>query len=228
MVKPHSLREAFTPVFSYPEAKIAWGFRLALLGMAAYAALVPRLEYTTKPLLAASALSGLLASVAFAFVRTDRPRTLSAAECTVLGAVLMHVGGHAFGWYAAFPWYDTALHVVVPLATVLVLYALSQATDWVWDWRRVTPFEVGLYLFCMSVTVGVLWEILEFGMDQLAGTKEQDNLVDTMIDFIADVSGSLAGAALAGWATHVGRSRGFEAVAEEPKPDDVRAEGAEA
>lgn len=227
-MRPHSLREALTPVLSYPEARIVWALRAALAAMAAYAALVPRLEYTTKPLLAASALSGLAASVGFAFVRTTRPRTLSAAEAITLAAVGMHVGGHAFGWYAAFPWYDTALHFVVPLVTVLVLYALSQATEWVWDWTKVTPFEVGLYLFTMTVTIGVMWEILEFATDQLAGTKEQDNLVDTMVDLLADVAGGLLGAALAGWATSVGRKKGFGRIAEEPKPADVRADAREA
>ena len=211
-----TLRAAFTPEWSYPEAKIAWALRALLAALAAHALTVqPR--FTTRPLLVATALAGLAASVAFAFVPTRRPRTLKASEIAVLAAVMLHVMGHAFGLYAAFAWYDTALHFVIPLATVLVLYALSQATGWIWSWRAVSPIEVAIYVFSMTVALSTLWEIAEFGMDQLFHTKEQDDLRDTMVDIIADVVGAILGAACAGWATRYGREHGMDKVSETPK-----------
>lgn len=215
-MRPQALRAALTPEWSYPEAKVVWALRAALAALAVDSLTVePR--FTTRPLLFFSATAGLAASAAFAFVPTRRPRTLKAAEAAVLAAVALHVMGHAFGLYAAFGWYDTGLHFVLPLAMVLVLYALSQATGWIWSWTSVTPVEVAIYAFCMVVTLSVLWEIVEFGMDQVFHTKEQDDLLDTMVDLIADVVGAVLGALAAGLATRYGREHGMDKVSETPK-----------
>lgn len=208
----------------YPEAKVVWALRAMLVALAAHSLTVePR--FTTRPLLFFSAVAGLAASVAFALVPTRRPRTLKAAEAAVLAAVALHVMGHAFGLYAAFAWYDTALHFAIPLAMVLVLYALSQATDWIWSWTTVSPVEVAIYVFSMAVTLSVLWEIAEFGMDTIFRTKEQDDLRDTMVDLIADVAGAVLGALAAGWTTRYGREHGMDKVSETPKrPSPSRAQ----
>ena len=214
--RPSPLRQAFTPEFRWPENKLVWALRAALAVLAGYSLLVEP-TYTTRPLLFMSAMFGLLASVGIAFVPTRRPRTLKAAEAALLLSFMGHVVGHALGWYQTYKWYDTALHFTVPLVTVWILYALSQATDWIWDWRRVSPVEVGIYLFSMALALSTCWEILEFGMDQLAGTREQDGLFDTMIDLIMDVLGALLGSVVAALVTRYGRAKGMDKVSEEPK-----------
>lgn len=211
-----AMRAALTPEWHHPTAKLVWGLRGALAALALYALTVEP-TYTTRPLLVFSAVAGLLVSFAFAFVPTRRPRTLKAVEAAVLLAFAGHVVGHAFGVYQNWPPYDTVLHFSVPLITPLILYALSQSSPWLWDWRKVSPLEVAIYLFALAVTFGTLWEILEFGMDTFFGTKEQDDLADTMIDLIADVSGATLGALLGGYATKVGREKGFDKVSEDPK-----------
>lgn len=220
-----AVKDAFTPEFRHPENKLVWLLRGVLAGLAVFSLAVEP-QFTTRPLLFFSAVVGLLASVGFAFVPTTRPRTLKAAEAATLVSVAWHVIGHAFGVYAAWKAYDTLLHFIVPLTTVLVLYALSQATEWIWDWRRVRPLEVGIYLFSMTLALSTCWEILEFGMDQLAGTREQDSLFDTMIDLIMDVSGALLGAIAVAYVTWLGHEKGPGAVAETPKrPVPTRAPG---
>lgn len=221
--RPRALRDALTPELHTPEAKAVWVVRAGLAALAVHALAVEP-EYTTRPLLVMSALWGLVVSLLFAFIPTQRPRTLKAAEAATLLAFVMHVVGHSFGWYQMFPWYDTMLHFSVPLVSVLILYALSQATNWIWDWRTVSPIEVGIYLFAMSVALGTLWEILEFGMDQLFGTREQDGLGDTMIDLMMDVAGAGVGAIAASIATQIGRRNGHDKVSERPKrPRPMRA-----
>lgn len=214
--RPRAIQDALTPETKTPEAKAVWLIRIILIALAIKAAAIEP-TYTTKPLLITSALWGLLISLLFAFIPTTRPRTLKAAEFGTLLALSLHVVGHTFGWYQNYRWYDTLLHFSVPLVTVLILYALSQATDWIWNWRHVTPLEVGIYLFAMSVALGTLWEILEFGMDTLFGTREQDDLRDTMIDLIMDVGGAAVGSIAAAMATGYGRRRGFDKVSERPK-----------
>lgn len=210
-------REALTPEFATPEAKIVWGLRAILFGFFVYAlALNLNPQYTTKWLMVSYPLWGIVISLGFAFVPTRRPRTLKTAEAFTHMALLLHVAGHALDWYDLW-WYDKALHFVNPLVAVFILFALSQATDWIWNWRRVTPVEVGIYTFCMAVTVGAVWEIIEFGMDELAGTDEQNGLSDTMVDLILDVIGGAIGAIVVAIATRIGREKGHDAIAEEPK-----------
>lgn len=221
--RPKALREAMTPEFHTPEAKAVWLLRAGLAALAIYSLAVEP-QFTTRPLLFLSSVWGLFVSLLFAFIPTRRPRTLKATEAAMLLAFAMHVMGHAFGWYAAFPRYDDVLHFAVPLVIVVILYGLSQATNWIWDWKRVTALEVGIYLFAMSVALGTIWEIVEFGMDQSFGTREQDGLFDTMIDLTLDVFGATVGSVAAAVATRIGRRRGFDKVSEDPKrPYPMRA-----
>lgn len=214
------LREALTLEFHTPQAKLVWALRLGLTGLALHALAVTP-QYTTRPLLVGTALLGLGVSLAFAFIPTKRPRTLKAAEAGLLLAVMAHVAGHSFGLYANFPYYDKVLHLVVPLAVALILYALSQATRWTWDWREVRPLEVGIYLFALTAAFGGAWELAEFGMDSAFGAQEQNGNGDTMSDLLADYVGALVGATLAGLATRYA-SRHGDALVEDAKRDAPR------
>jgi hypothetical protein len=153
-------------------------------------------------------------SVLFSLIPTRRPRTQRAAEAAVLAAFLLHVMGHAFGLYAKLAYYDKALHTAVPFVIVLVLYALSQSTGWLWAWTRVTPAETGVYLFAMTAAISAFWEIVEFTTDSLFGTHEQGGNADTMLDLVADFVGAALGALLAASATRYGRAHGFGSIAE--------------
>ena len=67
---------------------------------------------------------------------------------------------------------------------------------------------VALFAFLFAVTVGTLWEIFEFAMDQIVGTNMQkpmlgdpSGLTDTMWDMIVNALGALAISALGWWYT---------------------------
>gem|GEM_PF-1833078 len=205
------------------ESHAVWALRGALLVIAAYSMTVQP-QYTTRPLLVGSSLLGLGVSALFTLIPTRRPRTLRAAEAAVLFAFVLHVSGHAFGLYARFADYDKALHTLVPLALVLVFYALSQSTGWLWAWTRVTPAEAGVYLFSMAVTVCTFWEIVEFTTDTFFGTHEQGGNFDTMTDILCDFAGAAVGALVAAAATRHGRAHGFGSISE--PSTDGREEGA--
>jgi uncharacterized membrane protein YjdF len=192
---------------------VLWALRAWLAFLAGYSLAVTP-TYTSTFLLVSSALTGLAASIGFALVPTQRPRTLQTAEAIVLASFILHVMGHAFGFYAHVPHYDKMLHVVVPAGAVYALYALSQSTRWIWRWTKVRPVEVAIYLFCILVTLGAVWELFEFGTDSLFGTHEQDDNSDTMLDLVADFVGALVGAVLVGLLTAYGRRNGFESIAE--------------
>ena len=68
------------------------------------------------------------------------------------------------------------------------------------------PHFVAMFAFLFAVTVGTLWEIFEFAMDQLVGTNMQkpmlgdpSGLTDTMWDMIVNALGALAISGLGWW-----------------------------
>ena len=68
------------------------------------------------------------------------------------------------------------------------------------------PRFMALFAFLFAVTVGTLWELFEFAMDQIVGTTMQkpmlgdpSGLTDKMLDMIVNALGALAISALGGW-----------------------------
>lgn len=106
--------------------------------------------------------------------------------------------GEVSDFYQRFWWWDLALHLISAigfgLVGVIVLLLLFGKKR-----NESHPFIFGLLSFCFAVTVGVMWEIYEFGMDQFFGfNMQKSGLFDTMADLIIDSIGGCI-AALAGY-----------------------------
>ena len=72
-----------------------------------------------------------------------------------------------------------------------------------------------MYAFSLAVTIGTIWEIFEFTMDQLFGlTMQKSGLVDTMWDLMVDCAGAFLGA-ISGFFWMKGRQIGFSGMIEE-------------
>ncbi len=108
--------------------------------------------------------------------------------------------GERRDFYVRFWWWDLALHstsgVLLGILGFLLVYVLNQnpRID-----LHMQPAFVAIFAFCFSMTVGALWEIFEFAMDQFFGTNMQkpmfgdpSGLTDTMCDLIVDALGTLA------------------------------------
>lgn len=116
--------------------------------------------------------------------------------------------GSAIGFYNRFWWWDTALHtlsgVTLGFIGFLLLYTLYQR-------HRVDmgPGALALFAFTFAVSVGAIWEIFEFAMDQLVGTNMQKNgLNDTMWDLIVDSIGAGVVATI-GYFHIIGKKQGW-------------------
>ena len=114
--------------------------------------------------------------------------------------------GEVRNYYERFWWWDLVLHtssgVLLGLLGFLFVYMVNEN-----ELVDVTmkPSFVALFAFFFGVGIGALWEIMEFGADQLLGMNMQkpmlgdpSGLTDTMWDLIVDTLGS-ATMALAGW-----------------------------
>jgi len=101
--------------------------------------------------------------------------------------------GETRDYYDRFWWWDIALHAtsgsLLGVLGVLLVYVLNEDPK---INMRMKPGFVAVFAFTFAMAAGALWEIFEFGMDQLFGMNMQKSgLVDTMTDLIVDAAGAL-------------------------------------
>lgn len=115
--------------------------------------------------------------------------------------------GEVLRFYDRLWWWDIFLHassgLLLGIFGFLLVYVLNenQRID-----VHLQPRFVALFAFAFAVAVGALWEIFEFGMDQVFGTNMQkpmfgddSGLTDTMWDLIVDTLGALCISAVGWW-----------------------------
>ncbi|MGE5474523.1 MAG: hypothetical protein ACM3UU_09910 [Ignavibacteriales bacterium] len=106
--------------------------------------------------------------------------------------------GELRGFYDRFWWWDIMLHTtsgfILGIIGFMFVYMLNQQYD---KNVNLSPFFIVLFAFCFALTIGVIWEFYEFGMDRIFGLNMQkfrnpgeDGLVDTMVDLIVDAVGA--------------------------------------
>ncbi|NHQ73498.1 hypothetical protein HAT86_03325 [Roseovarius gahaiensis] len=115
--------------------------------------------------------------------------------------------GEVFDFYERFWWWDIAMHassaVGFGLVGFVLVFIMFQG-----DRFAAPPIAMAFFAFCFAMTIGAVWEIFEFGMDQIFGMNMQKTgLDDTMGDLIVNTLGAVIGAA-SGFAYLKGQARG--------------------
>ncbi len=106
--------------------------------------------------------------------------------------------GEIGNFYNRFWWWDVVLHtgsaVGFGLIGFLGIFMMFEG-----DRFTAPPVALAVLSFSFAVSIGAVWEIIEFAMDGFFGLNMQKSgLVDTMWDLIVDCIGAIAGS-LAGW-----------------------------
>jgi hypothetical protein len=121
-----------------------------------------------------------------------------------IGAVVIFIVGTIFlgevgDFYERFWWWDIVMHTgsaigFAMIGTVLMLVFVRGE-------RFVAPpLLCALMAFSFAMSIGAVWEIFEFAMDQLFGfNMQKSGLMDTMTDLIVDSVGALIGASAGYW-----------------------------
>lgn len=96
-------------------------------------------------------------------------------------------------YYFRYWWWDIFLHtisgIILGIIGFLIVYIINKESK---IDNHINSFFISVFSFTFAVTLGVIWEIFEFTMDQLFGLNMQKSgLVDTMADLIVDSLGAL-------------------------------------
>lgn len=93
--------------------------------------------------------------------------------------------GEISGYYQLFPYWDTVLHTLNGFIAAGVGFSLIDILNRSDKFAiNMSPLFVAMVAFCFSMTVGVVWEFFEFGMDQIFLTDMQK---DTVVPYVASV-----------------------------------------
>lgn len=98
--------------------------------------------------------------------------------------------GEIGNFYERLWWWDVFLHggaaIGFGLIGFIFMFMLFGG-----DKYAAPPIAIAWFAFCFGITIGVIWEIFEFGMDQLFHMNMQKSgLVDTMYDLMVDALGA--------------------------------------
>lgn len=114
----------------------------------------------------------------------DIPDTLEVVVLIFIFAA--EILGEIRAYFINVPFWDTALHTVTGFLAAAVGFSLvdilnrSESTSF-----NLSPMYVAITAFTFSMTIGVFWEFLEFGMDSLFGLDMQKDTIITKISSIA-------------------------------------------
>ena len=93
--------------------------------------------------------------------------------------------GELRNYYGQYPHWDTMLHTTNGFICAAFGFSLVDILNRNKQEKfRLSPLYMSLVAFCFSMTVGVMWEFFEYGMDVLFLTDMQK---DTVVDTIATV-----------------------------------------
>lgn len=109
-------------------------------------------------------------------------------------------------FYDHFWWWDMALHTsagfLMGILGFLLVYLLNETHR---VELRMTPGFIAFFAFLFAITIGTVWEIFEFVVDQFLGTNMQkpmlddpSGLTDTMWDMIVNAIGAFV-VSISGW-----------------------------
>ena len=103
-------------------------------------------------------------------------------------------------YYLIFPFWDTMLHTINGFLMAAIGIAMVDILNRSRRFRvRLSPVFVAVVAFCFSMTIGVLWEFFECGMDQmLLLDMQKDTVVHEISSVMLDPAGGNTPTAIRG------------------------------
>lgn len=126
----------------------------------------------------------MLPSIIERRLHVDLPDTLEIVLLLFIFAA--EILGEIREFYVLVPHWDTALHTINGFLFAAIGFCLVNLLN---ENKRISmslsPFYMAVVAFCFSMTIGILWEFFEWGMDRWFGFDMQK---DTVMNAISSVS----------------------------------------
>ena len=133
-------------------------------------------EYESAYICALALLLFVIPSVLERRLRIDIPSVMEVLILLFIFAA--EILGELQSYYMQYPHWDTMLHTVNGFLCAAVGFSLIDIlTRNKQEKFRLSPLYVALVAFCFSMTIGVLWEFFEYGMDWVFHTDMQKDTV---------------------------------------------------
>jgi hypothetical protein len=134
-----------------------------------------------------AAVVSLLVSAIPALLRRDLKLVLPVElNFWIVLALFLHVVGGFSGFYNNVPGWDHITHMMsatlIGALGFVVVVTIDKYVESIYLPRPFLAFFIAMFTMAM----GVLWEIMEYANDSLAGTHLQYSLSDTMYDLLFD------------------------------------------
>ena len=143
-----------------------------------------RREYQSMFLCALSLVLMVLPSIISKKLKIVLPSTLEIIILLFIFAA--EILGEIHSFYVRIPNWDTMLHTINGFLCAAVGFAMVDLMNRNDRFSlRLSPKYLAISAFCFSMTVGVIWEFFEFGMDHLWGLDMQKDTVLTAIHSVA-------------------------------------------
>lgn len=119
----------------------------------------------------------------------DLPNTLEIIILLFIYAA--EILGEIGAYYVTFPHWDTVLHTFNGFLCAAIGFSLLDILNRHSRIRfHLSPLYLAMVAFCFSMTVGVVWEFFEYGMDQFFYfDMQKDSVVHTIGTILLDPSG---------------------------------------
>lgn len=122
-------------------------------------------------------------------LKIELPSTLE--KIILLFVFAAQILGELGAYYIRYPWWDTMLHTLNGFLCAAVGFAMVDILNENENIKfELSPFFMALTAFSFSMTVGVLWEFFEFGMDYFfLLDMQKDTVVHTISTVLLDPAG---------------------------------------
>lgn len=149
-----------------------------------------RLVVTTGTTLASNTLFTL--ALVFALDRLRFPRgPITRLQVVLLTAQAFHAFGHLLGFYHSIPNYDDVFHVLSMFAFGVLVYDFARSERFLFS-TTIGPARTAALVCLVVAALAGAWEMFEWAGDIAFGSREQDDLFDTMQDMLGGFLGGVA------------------------------------
>ena len=159
-------------------------FVLRLLVVATLALQILNRDYESALICVLTLVLFMLPSIIERRLHVDLPDVLEIVILLFIFAA--EILGEIREFYVLVPHWDTVLHTINGFLFAAIGFCIVNLLN---ENKRISmslsPFYMAVAAFCFSMTIGVLWEFFEWGMDSLFGLDMQKDTVVTAIHSVS-------------------------------------------